>query len=97
METMHEPMRPRGTDELRETAQHLQQDVRGLGTAARHVAEDSLADAGRQAACYARKGREQMNQLCSSTEEWIVRRPFTALGIAAGVGLLIGACLVRRA
>jgi len=97
METMHEPMRPRGTDEFRETAEHLKQDVRGLGTAARHVAEDSLADARRQAACYANKGREQMSQLYSSTEEWIVRRPLTALGIAAGVGLLLGVCLMRRA
>lgn len=96
METMHEPMRPRGTEEFRRSARHLREDARDLGTAARHVAEDSLADVQRQAACYARMGRDQLGQLRSSTEEWIAARPLTALGIAAGVGLLIGACLLRR-
>lgn len=88
--------RPRGTEELRESARHLKHDVRELGAAARHVAQDSLADARQCVAGYAEQGRTQVRDALATVEGKIQERPATALLVAAGVGILLGILVMRR-
>lgn len=82
--------------EVRDKAREVQQNLRDLGAAARHTAEESFCAAREKASEYVAEGRNQAVALSHTVEQQIRQQPMRAILIAAGVGFLIGACFMRR-
>ena len=49
-----------------------------------------------QAGEYYEQGREKLSEITAEVEDYIRREPLKAALIAAGVGLCVGLCLMRR-
>jgi ElaB/YqjD/DUF883 family membrane-anchored ribosome-binding protein len=79
----------RASDQLREKASTVRDDLRDLGRLTREAAQEKLADA-RQA------GREKAAELEDRVESYVREKPLQSLLIAGGVGLLLGFLLRRR-
>lgn len=83
-------------DALKTDLQALREDFREFakhaGAAAKSGVREAGARAGTMADSLAAKGRDTRDEVQMKIEE----HPFAAVGIALGVGLLIGAALSRR-
>ncbi|HTQ38208.1 MAG TPA: hypothetical protein VMJ32_04235 [Pirellulales bacterium] len=79
-----------------ETESNLLTTVRELSSDATQSMKRRAAELKESAADYITKGRKQVRALRKSAKLKVKQNPKAALGIAAGVGLLIGACLCRR-
>lgn len=95
------------TDKLLEDLQTVVADAEALLKAtasqagekvqeARAKAEESLAAARERLADVQEDALRQARELVTEGEEYIRENPWQALGIAAGVGLLLGLLLSRR-
>ena len=73
------------TDQLREQAGVIGEDIQELGRMAREVVTEKY-----------QTGREKAVALEKTVEDQIKRHPMRAVLIAAGAGLLIGVLLARR-
>ena len=95
------------TDKLLEDLQTVVADAEALLKAtanqagekvqeARAKAEESLAAARERLADVQEDALRQARELMSEGEEYVRQNPWQAVGIAAGVGLLVGLLLSRR-
>jgi ElaB/YqjD/DUF883 family membrane-anchored ribosome-binding protein len=90
------------TNELAEPAQHLLEDAQELLTATAHVAEEKVVEARRRLSAAIEKGKEAWQSVqdtavsgAKATDRAIREHPYHSIGIAFGVGMLLG-FLVRR-
>jgi ElaB/YqjD/DUF883 family membrane-anchored ribosome-binding protein len=90
-------------NELAEPMQNLVEDARHLLSATAHVAEDKVVAARRRLAAAVDQGREAWRTVQSSavagakaTDRTIRENPYKSLGVALGVGILVGFLLRRR-
>lgn len=92
---------------LREDLNHLKTDLDALMSRAATLSEEELKDAYGQIMTrfstlrYAAKGiaaqaGQQLNQGVGVTTEYVKERPLQAVGIAAGIGFLLGLLVSRR-
>lgn len=86
----------RHTEELRNTANHLGEDVRKFGRATSNLAHDTMDMLNENAGRYYRRGVQKAQEWEGSVEEQIRRRPMRSIAIAAAVGLILGAVWKRR-
>jgi len=77
---------------LRATAGHAGEKVQE----ARARAEESLAAARERLGDVEEDALRQARELVSTGEEYVRQNPWAAIGIAAGVGVLVGLLLGRR-
>jgi len=70
--------------------------VREMGERIRETAEDTLRRVQEAAPEYYEQGREKLSEITAEVEDYIRREPLKAALIAAGVGLCVGLCLMRR-
>jgi ElaB/YqjD/DUF883 family membrane-anchored ribosome-binding protein len=77
---------------LRATAGNAGEKV----AAARARAEDSIRAARARIAAAGEDAAERTREAAKATDEYVQHHPWTAVGIAAGVGLLVGYILGRR-
>jgi len=91
------------TNELAEPAQHLVEDAKELMSATAHVAEEKVVEARRRLAAALERSKEAWNNVqekavagAKATDRTIREHPYQSLGIAFGVGALIGFLLSRR-
>ena len=78
------------TDQLKETAAQVQQNVRDAGTQVRDAAEEKFNELRDQASQYYDQGREAAKEWEQGLEDYVQAQPLKALLIAAGVGALVG-------
>jgi ElaB/YqjD/DUF883 family membrane-anchored ribosome-binding protein len=83
--------------------ENLLEDAQALLVATAHVAEEKVADARKRLAAALEKGRETWKDVqekavagAKATDEVIRKYPYRSLGIALGVGALLGFLLSRR-
>jgi ElaB/YqjD/DUF883 family membrane-anchored ribosome-binding protein len=106
-ETDVAPEGPTSTEELRQQAKAVKEDLRGLGHAAKVVAQEKLGGAKQKAAEYLDEGKhktaeylEQGKQKASEFEDqienYIRQKPLKSVLIAAGAGALLGFLISRR-
>lgn len=81
-----------GAEELlRATASQTGEKV----SAARERIEENLADAKERLVIAERAVREKTKEAATATDEYVRDNPWQAVGIAAGVGMLIGMLISR--
>jgi ElaB/YqjD/DUF883 family membrane-anchored ribosome-binding protein len=71
---------------------HVSHEVRLAKSVARDTIEDGVY-AAKRALKRVQRGVETMEDVKDETARYVKRQPFVAVGIAAGVGVLVGACV----
>jgi len=84
------------SEEFRQKAQALKQDVQDLGRLTKTVAQESYENLRHQVGDALEQGKERAQNWEKSLEEQIKNNPVKAVMIAAGVGLLLGALWKSR-
>jgi ElaB/YqjD/DUF883 family membrane-anchored ribosome-binding protein len=91
------------THQTEEAGEHLMEDAQALLTATAHVAEEKVVEARKRLTAAIEKGKEAWNTMqekavagAKATDQVIRDNPYKALGIALGVGAIIGYLLRRR-
>jgi ElaB/YqjD/DUF883 family membrane-anchored ribosome-binding protein len=84
------------TEQMRDTARQVKDDVRALGTQMRDVANEKMHGLKDQAAEYYRQGKIRARAIEEDMVDYIREKPMTSLLVAAGVGVLLGIFLRRR-
>lgn len=86
-----------------EATESLLEDAQELLAATAHVAEEKVVEARKRLASAIEKGKEAWNIVqekavagAKATDEVIREHPYQALGVALGVGAIIGYLLSRR-
>ena len=84
-------------------SEHLVEDARALLAATAHVAEEKVVEARRRLTAAIDKGKETWHTVqekavagAKATDQAIRDHPYHAIGVALGVGALIGFLLSRR-
>lgn len=72
------------------TPRTVVQDLQELGGRAREMAQEKVEQVRAGAADYAKEGRERVQQVGHTIEQYIHEQPLKSMLIAAGVGLLVG-------
>jgi ElaB/YqjD/DUF883 family membrane-anchored ribosome-binding protein len=78
------------TDQLRDKAAEVTQNVREIGSQIRDAAKEKYENVRSQANDYYDQGRAKAQEFESSIESYVQEKPVKALLIAAGVGLVLG-------
>lgn len=86
-----------------EPIEDLMENVQSLLTATAHVAEEKVVEARKQLTAALEKGKETWDAVqekavasAKATDEVIRENPYKAIGVALGVGAIIGYLLRRR-
>jgi len=84
-------------------SEHLMEDAQALLAATAHVAEEKVVEARRRLTAAIDKGKETWHTVqekavagAKATDQAIRDHPYHAIGVALGVGALIGFLLSRR-
>jgi ElaB/YqjD/DUF883 family membrane-anchored ribosome-binding protein len=84
-------------------SEHLLEDAQELLTATAHVAEEKVIEARKRLTAAIEKGKEALHNIqeravagAKATDQVIRDHPYQSLGVAFGVGALIGYLLARR-
>jgi len=77
-------------------AKKVAQDVSKMGSIARDVAQEEFEHLRESASEYKDQGRDKVQQVERTIEQFIRERPLKTVLIAAGVGLLLGRFWMRR-
>jgi len=91
------------THHTEEASQHLMEDAQALLSATAHVAEEKVVEARKRLTAAIEKGKETWNNVqekaiagAKATDQVIRDNPYKSLGVALGIGALIGFLLSRR-
>ena len=79
-----------GAQQLKETAQQVQQGIRDMGSQVRDVASEQYENLRSQANEYYEQGRQRAQEWEQGLERYVQEKPIQSLLIAAGVGMLVG-------
>jgi ElaB/YqjD/DUF883 family membrane-anchored ribosome-binding protein len=100
MKTHHTTHRAQQAEEVGE---HLLEDAQALLAATTHVAEEKVVEARKRLAAAIEKGKETWSSVqektvagAKATDQVIRDHPYQSIGVALGVGALIGFLLCRR-
>lgn len=84
-------------------SEHLVEDAQALLAATAHIAEEKVVEARKRLAAALERGREVWNDAqekavagAKATDKVIRDHPYQSIGIAFGIGTLIGFLLSRR-
>jgi ElaB/YqjD/DUF883 family membrane-anchored ribosome-binding protein len=77
-------------------AEQLAEDAQALLSATAHIAEEKVVAARNRLAAALQNGRDMLADLKDTTDETIREHPYQAIGVALGVGALLGFILSRR-
>jgi ElaB/YqjD/DUF883 family membrane-anchored ribosome-binding protein len=78
------------TDQLKDSAQQVTQNLRNIGSQARDAANEKYSDLKQQANDYYDQGKDRAQQWEQGLEQYVQEKPIQSLLIAAGVGLVLG-------
>jgi ElaB/YqjD/DUF883 family membrane-anchored ribosome-binding protein len=84
------------SDQLKESAHQVTQNLRTMGATARDAASEKLSDLKQHANEYYDQGRERAEEWEQSLEKYVQEKPIQSLLIAAGVGVVLGMLWKRR-
>ena len=91
------------THQTEEVGEHLMEDAQALLSATAHVAEEKVVEARKRLTAAIEKGKETWSNVqekaiagAKATDQVIRDNPYKALGVALGVGAIIGYLIRRR-
>ena len=91
------------TTHRHESGEHLVEDAQALLAATAHVAEEKVVEARKRLTAAIEKGKETLNNVqekavaSAKAADGVIRdHPYQSIGVALGVGALIGFLLSRR-
>ena len=77
-------------------ARTVRQDIQELSGMAREMAQEKVEQLRASASEYCKEGRDTVQQVEHSFEQFIRQQPLKSILIAAGVGMLLGGLWMRR-
>ena len=77
-------------------ARTVTQDIQELGGMAREMAREKVEQLRASASEYCEEGRDKVQEVERSFEQFVGQHPLKAVLIAAGVGMLLGGLWMRR-
>lgn len=84
-------------------SEHLMADAQELLTATAHVAEEKVIEARKRLTAAIEKGKEALHNIqeravasAKATDQVIRDHPYHSIGVALGVGALVGYLIARR-
>jgi ElaB/YqjD/DUF883 family membrane-anchored ribosome-binding protein len=80
---------------VQEQSERLVEEVRELGSRAVEATGDALHDARRRGRRSVRRGRERLRHGAEDVEDYVSDHPLQSVGVACGLGLLVGMFLRR--
>jgi ElaB/YqjD/DUF883 family membrane-anchored ribosome-binding protein len=93
----------RHTTHRHESGEHLVDDAQALLTATAHVAEEKVVEARKRLTAAIKKGKQTLNNIqekavasAKAADQVIRDHPYQSIGVALGVGALVGFLLSRR-
>jgi ElaB/YqjD/DUF883 family membrane-anchored ribosome-binding protein len=93
----------KNTQEVRDDVTALAEDARALVTATANVAEEKVVEARQRLAAALERGKEIYGRVrdqavagAKATDQAVHEHPYQAIGIAFGVGVLLGYLASRR-
>lgn len=89
-DSMNQPNAGGKTEQLRDKATAVGQNIRELGSEARDAATEKMNQLRDQASEYYEEGRQRAQEWEQSLESYVQEKPIQSLLIAAGAGLLLG-------
>ena len=84
------------TGRLGRKARTVTQDIQELGGMAREMAQEKVEQLRASASEYCEEGRDKVQQVEHSFEQFVRQQPLKSILIAAGVGMLLGGLWMRR-
>jgi ElaB/YqjD/DUF883 family membrane-anchored ribosome-binding protein len=78
------------SDQLKDSAQQVTQNLRSIGSQARDAANEKFNDLKQQANDYYDQGKDRAQEWEQGLEQYVQEKPLQSLLIAAGVGLVLG-------
>jgi len=84
------------SDRLGSQAMEVKKDLQEMGQTVRDAAQEKLNQVGEKASEYYAQGRDSVHGVACACEQFVRRRPLTAILIAVGVGGLLGFLWKRR-
>lgn len=84
------------SDRLGRQAREVTQDLREMGEIAKEVAQEKFEQVRSNASQCCEQGRDKLQQVEHTIEQYIRDRPLKSILIAAGIGLLFGRFWMRR-
>ncbi len=90
------PSARRAHGRLGRKARTVTQDLQELGGMAREMAHEKVEQLRASASEYCEDGRDKVQQVERSFEQFVRQQPFKSILIAAGVGMLLGGLWMRR-
>jgi len=78
------------SDQLGKQAMEVTKDLREMGNIARDAVQEKVGQVRENVSEYYQQGRENAHDLACSAEQFLRKRPFQSVLIAAGVGCLLG-------
>jgi len=91
------------TNKHRDIGEHLVEDAQALLTATAHVAEEKVIEARERLTAAIEKGKEALQAVqeravagAKATDAAIRENPYKTMGIALGVGMVVGFLWARR-
>jgi len=84
------------TGRLSKQAKAVTQDLHEMGDIAKDAAQEKLEQLRANASEYVEQGRDKVQKVERSIEQYIRERPLKSLLIAAGIGLFLGRFWMRR-
>ena len=78
------------TDQLKDSAQNVTENIRSIGSQARDAANEKIGELRQQANDYYEQGRDQAQEWERTLEQYVQEKPIQSLLIAAGAGLVLG-------
>ncbi len=80
----------------RKKARTVTQDIQELGGMAREMAQEKVEQLRAGASEYCKEGRDRVQRVERSFEQFVRQQPLKSVLIAAGVGMLLGGFWMRR-
>ena len=90
------PAKVHANGQMRKQARKITQDVSRMGDIARDMAQEKLEQLRESATDYKDQGRDKIQEVERTIEDYIRERPIKTILIAAGIGLLLGRFWMRR-
>jgi len=84
------------TEEMRQAARVVRDDVKELGRVAKGAAGETYEDVKRQAGEYVDRNKQRVTEFEDQIVEYVRQKPLQSVMIAVGAGALLGFLLSRR-
>jgi ElaB/YqjD/DUF883 family membrane-anchored ribosome-binding protein len=84
------------SNQLGKQAKAVAEDLQEMGQTVKHSAQETLEQTREKALQCCEQGQDKVHGVVCACEDFLRRKPFTSVLVAAGIGVLFGRFWLRR-